>query len=125
MNVAPACYILVPAFPMAVPCLQPPVVTPAHSKEPKEPAPPKEKEPAARTPSGAGLPAPLLALMRTEDGPFLANEVFSVPPTQALEPIDEVVPAAEWYAITRGRFVGVVNQLCVLSYSTPVPSNYF
>ncbi|KAJ7036486.1 hypothetical protein C8F04DRAFT_1258051 [Mycena alexandri] len=92
---APACYILVPAFPMAVPCLQPPV------------------EPAARTPSGAGLPAPLLALMRTEDGPFLANEVFSVPPTQALEPIDEVVPAAEWYAITRGRFIGVVNQFAL------------
>lgn len=85
----------------------------------KEAPTPKDKEavtppaPAARVPPGAGLPAPLLALMRSEDGPFTANEVFSVPPAQPLAPVDEEVPAPEWYAITRGRFVGVVDQLCV------------
>ncbi|KAJ7678249.1 hypothetical protein DFH06DRAFT_1317027 [Mycena polygramma] len=65
---------------------------------------------ATRPPPGAGLPAPLVALLRDADGPFLANEVFSVAPNQALDPIEEETPAPEWYAITRGRFVGVVDQ---------------
>ncbi|KAJ7084880.1 hypothetical protein B0H15DRAFT_951365 [Mycena belliarum] len=65
--------------------------------------------PAARTPAGAGLPAPLVALLRTE-GPYLANEVYSVTPPQPLQAIAEPVPCPEWYAITRGRFVGVVDQ---------------
>ncbi|KAJ7029510.1 hypothetical protein C8F04DRAFT_1187723 [Mycena alexandri] len=43
-------------------------------------------------------------------GPFLANEVFSIAPPQPLEAVKEEVPAPEWYAITRGRFVGVVDQ---------------
>lgn len=66
--------------------------------------------PAVRTPSTAGLPAPLIALLRGVDGPFRSNEVFSLVPTQPLEPVEEEFVAAEWYAITRGRFVGVVDQ---------------
>ncbi|KAJ7649148.1 hypothetical protein DFH06DRAFT_1332169 [Mycena polygramma] len=83
-----------------------PVPAPAASTAPA-PAP------ATRTPPGAGLPAPLLALLRDADGPFLANEVFSAVPSQALGPIEEDVPAPEWYAITRGRFVGVVDQFAL------------
>ncbi|KAJ7046291.1 hypothetical protein C8F04DRAFT_1248540 [Mycena alexandri] len=69
--------------------------------------------PPTRAPAGAGLPAPLIALLRGAEGPFLANEVFSETPTEALLPIEEEVPAAEWYAITRGRFVGVVDQFAL------------
>ncbi|KAJ7716212.1 hypothetical protein B0H16DRAFT_1476913 [Mycena metata] len=65
---------------------------------------------ATCTHSTAGLPAPLIALLRAADGPFRANEVFGVVPTQALEPVEEEVTAPEWYTITRGRFVGVVDQ---------------
>ncbi|KAJ7029548.1 hypothetical protein C8F04DRAFT_1264813 [Mycena alexandri] len=65
---------------------------------------------ATRPPVGAGLPAPLVAMLRDADGPFLANEVFSATPSQPLEVIEEEVDAPEWYAITRGRFVGVVDQ---------------
>ncbi|KAJ7020705.1 hypothetical protein C8F04DRAFT_1274621 [Mycena alexandri] len=53
--------------------------------------------------------------MRDEEGPFLANEVFSVAPSQPLAPIVEAIPAAEWYAITRGRFVGVVDQFALIA----------
>ncbi|KAJ7709326.1 hypothetical protein B0H16DRAFT_1745866 [Mycena metata] len=91
-------------------------VAPA-DKEPKEKAAKADKMDAAapaaaatRTPGGAGLPAALVSLLRGADGPFLANEVFSVPPSQPLDPIEEEVPAPKWYAITRGRFVGVVDQ---------------
>ncbi|KAJ7197988.1 hypothetical protein GGX14DRAFT_573830 [Mycena pura] len=63
----------------------------------------------ARNP-GAGLPEPLVQLLRDEKGPFLANEVFSITPTEPLAPIEEADLAPEWYAITRGRFVGVVDQ---------------
>ncbi|KAJ7661507.1 hypothetical protein DFH06DRAFT_1129605 [Mycena polygramma] len=72
--------------------------------------------PAPRNP-GAGLPAPLVALLRGEEGPFRANEVFSVTPSEPLTAIEEEVAAPEWYAITRGRFVGVVDQLSVLPLS--------
>ncbi|KAJ7606767.1 hypothetical protein DFH06DRAFT_1347907 [Mycena polygramma] len=63
----------------------------------------------APVPAGAGLPAPLVAMLRDGEGPFVANEVFRVTPSEPLGPIDETVPAPEWYAITRGRFVGVVD----------------
>ncbi|KAJ7226778.1 hypothetical protein GGX14DRAFT_417350, partial [Mycena pura] len=76
------------------------------------PAAPTAPATVPRVAPGAGLPAPLQALLRTE-GPFLANEVFSVTPTEPLGPIDEPVPAPEWYAITCGRFVGVVNQFAL------------
>jgi hypothetical protein len=82
----------------------PPDPAPAPARAPAAPATPAVAKP------GAGLPARLVALLRDEDGPFFANEVFSVPPTQPLQPVEEAVPAPEWYAITRGRFVGVVNQ---------------
>ncbi|KAJ7734680.1 hypothetical protein B0H16DRAFT_1731740 [Mycena metata] len=89
----------------------------------KDTATPKEKEnkdkeaqtspgPAPKV-FGVGLPAPLLALMRTEEGPFLANEVYSVAPNEPLAPIEEAVTAPEWYAITRGRFVSVVDQFAL------------
>ncbi|KAJ7020539.1 hypothetical protein C8F04DRAFT_1274927 [Mycena alexandri] len=122
---APAYYILTPfpAFPVAslpFPLAQFLVAAPPSIKE-TTPSKEKEKEgasntlptPAACTPSTAGLPALLLALMCTEDGPFLTNEVFSAPPAQPLAPIEEEVPAQEWYAITRGRFVGVVDQFAL------------
>ncbi|KAJ7697299.1 hypothetical protein B0H16DRAFT_1484813 [Mycena metata] len=61
-------------------------------------------------PVSAGLPAPLVALLRGEDGLFFANEVFGTVPPHALAPVEEETLAPEWYAITRGRFVGVVDQ---------------
>ncbi|KAJ7186915.1 hypothetical protein C8R46DRAFT_1206908 [Mycena filopes] len=87
-----------PAAPAASP---PPQAPPRVTTPPPAPAP--------RAP-GAGLPAALVALLRDGDGPFLANEVFSVAPSQSLEAVEEEIPADEWYAITRGRFVGVVDQ---------------
>ncbi|KAJ6629903.1 hypothetical protein B0H10DRAFT_2208473 [Mycena sp. CBHHK59/15] len=59
---------------------------------------------------GAGLPPALLALLRDADGPFFANQVFKAAPAEALAPVEEDVPAPEWYVIFRGRFVGVVDQ---------------
>lgn len=79
----------------------------AASSEPAAPVTPPSA--AARPPPGAGLPAPLVALLRA-DGPYQANEVYSVVPAEPLAAIEEQVPAPEWYAITRGRFVGVVDQ---------------
>ncbi|KAJ6450442.1 hypothetical protein C8R47DRAFT_1230257 [Mycena vitilis] len=105
LTVAPAA----PAPPVApaAPCA-PAVAAPAPAAAPAPPA-------AARTPPGAGLPAPLLALLRDGDAnaPFLANEVFSAVPRQSLLPIEEETPAPEWYAITRGHFVGVVDQFAL------------
>ncbi|KAJ7868662.1 hypothetical protein B0H13DRAFT_1896993 [Mycena leptocephala] len=67
--------------------------------------------------AGAGLPSALLALLRDSDGPFFANQVFKAPPAESLAPVEEEVPAPEWYAIFRGRFVGVVDQYLVFSLS--------
>ncbi|KAK7006054.1 hypothetical protein R3P38DRAFT_3214987 [Favolaschia claudopus] len=62
-------------------------------KENKEAASSAPKEAVAPAPKDktAGFPAPLIALLRT-DGPFLANEVFSVAPTSALQAIPEDPP---------------------------------
>ncbi|KAK6992820.1 hypothetical protein R3P38DRAFT_3225203 [Favolaschia claudopus] len=68
------------------PVLAPAPPAPKKEKEQKESAP-KEARPAAST-----LPAPLLELLRNE-GPYLANEVFSCVPTQPLEAIPEDTPA--------------------------------
>ncbi|KAJ7808838.1 hypothetical protein B0H13DRAFT_1928249 [Mycena leptocephala] len=116
-----ACVLFVP-FPMmgvgmALPFATIPVITaapaPAAPTAPasnKAPASDKEKvTPPARVP-GAGLPTALMALLRDENGPFLANQVFSATPAQPLAAIEEEVAAPEWYCITRGRFVGVGNQ---------------
>ncbi|KAJ6488308.1 hypothetical protein C8R47DRAFT_1216112 [Mycena vitilis] len=109
------------AFPSGMsPCPAPavastpvPEAAPAKSPAPASaPAPAPAPPPPARNP-GAGLPAPLVALLRDEAGPFLANEVFSVTPTEPLAAVEEEVPAPEWYAITRGRFVGVVDQFAL------------
>ncbi|KAJ7034648.1 hypothetical protein C8F04DRAFT_1182927 [Mycena alexandri] len=114
--VSAPCYILVPfpglALPSFPPFAMPAAALPAVKEAPKEKETPTPSTPAPKI-FGAGLPAPLLTLMRTEEGPFLANEVFSVAPSQPLAAIEEAVPAAEWYAITRGRFVGVVDQFAL------------
>ncbi|KAJ6455656.1 hypothetical protein C8R47DRAFT_1228156 [Mycena vitilis] len=86
------------AAPTSAPSVAPaPEAAPAKSAPAARPLlrPPAPAAPAPRNP-GAGLPAPLVALLRDEAGPFLANQ--------------EEVAAPEWYAITRGRFVGVVDQ---------------
>ncbi|KAJ7665347.1 hypothetical protein DFH06DRAFT_1127671 [Mycena polygramma] len=96
------------AAPVADPAPAKSSSSPATAPAPTPPPPP----PPPRNP-GAGLPAPLVALLRDESGPFLANEVFSVTPPEPLAAIEEEVPAPEWYAITRGRFVGVVDQFAL------------
>ncbi|KAJ7079042.1 hypothetical protein C8R43DRAFT_965910 [Mycena crocata] len=74
------------------------------------PAPvPQVTPPAPKAAPGTGLPAPLIAMLQSE-APFVANGVYRVTPTEPLVAIDEPIPAPEWYAITRGRFVGVVDQ---------------
>ncbi|KAJ7675038.1 hypothetical protein B0H17DRAFT_1207901 [Mycena rosella] len=98
------------AVPMTPPSLPTPAVptvpaTPAKATPPVSTVP----APAPRMPTGSGLPAPLVALLRAE-GPFLANGVYSVTPTEALVAINESVAAPKWYAITCGRFVSVVDQ---------------
>jgi hypothetical protein len=101
--------VLVPGFQMSstvVIAPMPAPASPADTKVKKDADPPA----AAHTPPGVGLPAPLVALLRGEDGPFLANEVFSIAPSQPLAAVPEDTPAPKWYAITRGRFVGVVDQ---------------
>ncbi|KAK7031321.1 hypothetical protein R3P38DRAFT_3187035 [Favolaschia claudopus] len=95
---------------LAAPALPQPPPPPPHSKKDKEVATkevPVPKEVPAPVP-GAGLPSALVPHLRTE-GPYLANEVFVVAPAEALAPVDEEVRAPEWYCITRGRFVGVVD----------------
>ncbi|KAJ7774631.1 hypothetical protein DFH07DRAFT_952343 [Mycena maculata] len=118
-------------FPLATPAyvaVAPPVMAPATpapaavvTPAPPTAAPPAPSDtastpattaPALRTPAGTGLPAPLVALLRTA-GPYRANEVYSVVPEEPLGPIDEELAAPEWYAITRGRFVGVVDQFAL------------
>ncbi|KAJ7744431.1 hypothetical protein DFH07DRAFT_963656 [Mycena maculata] len=99
----------------AVPCaaLPTPVIAPSPSGPPTvSPDTTSPPAPAQRVPPGAGLPAPLVALLRTE-GPYLANQVFSTVPAEPLTPIEEDVAAPEWYAVTRGRFVGVVDQFAL------------
>ncbi|KAJ7138678.1 hypothetical protein C8R43DRAFT_955165 [Mycena crocata] len=94
-----------------------PVSTPISPTEPpasvkSEPATVSLKTPppmAKVAAPGASLPAPLLALLCSE-GPFLANEVYSVAPAAPLEAVEEEETAPEWYALTRGWFVGVIDQ---------------
>ncbi|KAK7031311.1 hypothetical protein R3P38DRAFT_2773876 [Favolaschia claudopus] len=104
-------YCLPYPAPAYSPVLAPAPPAPKKEKEQKESAP-KEARPAAST-----LPAPLLELLRNE-GPYLANEVFSCVPTQPLEAIPEDTPAPEWYAITKGRFVGVVDQYALCDFAS-------
>ncbi|KAK6997416.1 hypothetical protein R3P38DRAFT_2797728 [Favolaschia claudopus] len=120
---------VLPFSPFALPSAQPVVVvvyaqpppapaTAPKVKEHKEAAPSAPKEAVAAAPKDktAGFPAPLIELLRT-DGPFLANEVFSVAPTSPLQAVPEETPAKEWYAVFRGRFVGVVNQYALADFA--------
>ncbi|KAJ6518338.1 hypothetical protein C8R47DRAFT_1205394 [Mycena vitilis] len=110
----PSPMFAVPATPLPAPSVAPvPESAPAKSASaPPAAATSPPAAPAPRNP-GAGLPAPLVALLRDETGPFLANEVFSATPPEPLTAIEEEVAAPEWYAITRGRFVGVVDQFAL------------
>ncbi|KAJ6552544.1 hypothetical protein B0H10DRAFT_2202041 [Mycena sp. CBHHK59/15] len=102
------CFLVVP-FPMMG--MAPVALTaPAVAAATPEPVCARTPAPATAPPvakPSAGLPTRLVALLRDENGPFLANEVFSATPSQPLEPSEEAVPAPEWYVITRGCFVGV------------------
>ncbi|KAJ7601457.1 hypothetical protein DFH06DRAFT_1154098 [Mycena polygramma] len=111
----PSATFPVPAAPSSAPSVALVPESPPPKSAPAAPpaaAPTAPAAPAPRNP-GAGLPAPLVALLRDEAGPFLANEVFSVTPPEPLTAIEEEVAAPEWYAITRGRFVGVVDQFAL------------
>ncbi|KAK6966284.1 hypothetical protein R3P38DRAFT_2816467 [Favolaschia claudopus] len=130
----PSPYAAIPQFltvpPVGLPTPQPVVVVvygqgppPAPStapkvKENKDAASSAPKEAVAPAPKDktAGFPAPLIALLRT-DGPFLANKVFSVAPTSPLQAIPEDPPAKEWYAVFRGRFVGVFSQYSLADFA--------
>ncbi|KAK6977072.1 hypothetical protein R3P38DRAFT_3237869 [Favolaschia claudopus] len=90
-------------MPVALPAPPPPPIK--KDKEVAAKEPPKE---VPRPAPGAGLPAPLVPHLRTE-GPYQANEVF-VAPAECLAAVEEEDRAPEWYSITRGRFVGVVDQ---------------
>jgi hypothetical protein len=94
----------------------PPGVTPtpiaaAHSANPGSTAAAPAAAPAgvAPPPVVTGIPAGLAALLR-HTGPWTAHELYSVPPTGPLSPVQEITPAPEWYCVTRGRFVGVMDQ---------------
>ncbi|KAJ7849726.1 hypothetical protein B0H13DRAFT_2361108 [Mycena leptocephala] len=78
---------------------------PAHAP-PRAPAPATVSAPA---PVVNGIPPGLAALLR-HTGPWEANQLYSVPPTGPLSPVEEITPAPEWYCVTRGRFVGVMDQ---------------
>ncbi|KAJ7741969.1 hypothetical protein DFH07DRAFT_964748 [Mycena maculata] len=69
-------------------------VTPAATESASAVTAPTPPAPTARVPAGSGLPAPLVALLRTT-GPYLANEVYSVVPAEPLGPIKEDVAAPE------------------------------
>ncbi|KAJ7106115.1 hypothetical protein C8R43DRAFT_1140602 [Mycena crocata] len=66
--------------------------------------------PALATPAPAAAEAqpPLLAPLSAP-----ACRPSCVPPTEPLQPIEEAVAAPEWYAITCGHFVGVVDQFAL------------
>ncbi|KAK6977843.1 hypothetical protein R3P38DRAFT_2783845 [Favolaschia claudopus] len=112
--VAPPCvvvmYVPVVAAPAVALAPAPPSAPAAapKAKDHKESAPPAPKEKATPSP-GAGLPAALIQHLRTE-GPYTANEIFITVPSQPLASVPEPTPVPEWYVITRGRFVGVVDQ---------------
>ncbi|KAJ7164855.1 hypothetical protein C8R43DRAFT_1122734 [Mycena crocata] len=112
-----------------VPTPEPKDITPAHPDNVGVTTPPGLTDPAAiaavaaanaarsampQRPPGyvhvvTGIPPGLAALLRST-GPWTANVLYSVPPTGPLNPVDEIVPAPEWYCVTRGRFVGVFDQ---------------
>ncbi|KAK7046801.1 hypothetical protein R3P38DRAFT_2765559 [Favolaschia claudopus] len=101
-----------PGYPMGVPAAPPQPPTPAPSKKDKDVSTKDQPKPQP----GAGLPAALVALLR-DAAPFRANEVYSTIPSDPLLAIEEETPAPEWYAIMRGRFVGVVDQYLLSDFA--------
>ncbi|KAJ7719394.1 hypothetical protein B0H16DRAFT_1474975 [Mycena metata] len=106
----------------------PPGVTPGQHG-PQTPAVPAAPAPApAGVPPPAplaligGLPAGLHVLLRY-GGPWSANAIYKVVPTAPLSPVEEITPAPEWYAITRGRFVGVIDQYAMAHWAIRGVSN--
>ncbi|KAK7031672.1 hypothetical protein R3P38DRAFT_3187386 [Favolaschia claudopus] len=122
---APIAYVVlpVPAIVVAAPLTGVPALF--ASAAPASPVPPaaskKDKEVTAKEAPkpvpGAGLPAALAARLQQEP-PFLSNQVFSVVPTEPVVAIEEESPAPEWYAIMRGRFVGVVDEYLLSDFAT-------
>ncbi|KAK6967167.1 hypothetical protein R3P38DRAFT_2815302 [Favolaschia claudopus] len=116
MPVATAPLVALPVYgapASASPTSAPTPVVPAPSKKDKEVSAKEAPKPAP----GAGLPAALLELLR-QDPPFTANQVFSVVPTEPVTAVEEESPAPEWYAIMRGRFVGVVDEYLLCDFAT-------
>ncbi|KAJ7813181.1 hypothetical protein B0H13DRAFT_2382731 [Mycena leptocephala] len=77
---------------------------------------------SAPAPVVNGIPPGLAALLR-HTGPWEANQLYSVPPTGPLSPVEEITPAPEWYCVTRGRFVGVMDQYAQAHYAIRSISN--
>ncbi|KAK6971662.1 hypothetical protein R3P38DRAFT_3241933 [Favolaschia claudopus] len=102
-----------PAAPPSPPAPVPTTTPKKHKETSTQDSAPKEVPPPA---PGAGLPAALVSLLRS-GGPYTANEVFSTVPTQPLTAIEEEAPAPEWYAILRGRFVGVVDEYLLSDFA--------
>ncbi|KAJ7493729.1 hypothetical protein FB451DRAFT_1164600 [Mycena latifolia] len=69
-----------------------------------------------------GIPPGLASLLRWT-GPWSANVIYSVAPTGPLAPIEEPIPAPEWYCITRGRFLGVIDQYAMAHFGIRNVSN--
>ncbi|KAJ7447994.1 hypothetical protein FB451DRAFT_1411556 [Mycena latifolia] len=69
-----------------------------------------------------GIPPGLASLLRWT-GPWSTNIIYSVAPTGPLVPIDEPIPTPEWYCITCGHFVGVIDQYAMAHYGIHSISN--
>ncbi|KAJ7690743.1 hypothetical protein B0H17DRAFT_1201573 [Mycena rosella] len=69
-----------------------------------------------------GIPPGLASLLRWT-GPWSANVIYSAAPTGPLAAVDEPIPAPEWYCITRGCFVGVIDQFAQAHYAIRGISN--
>ncbi|KAJ6552189.1 hypothetical protein DFH09DRAFT_1085980 [Mycena vulgaris] len=74
-------------------------------------------------PAPAPAPAPLQAVVNIPNPQYRHWNPRCVAPTGPLAPVDEPVPAPEWYCITRGRFVGVIDQYAQAHYAICGVSN--
>ncbi|KAK6996596.1 hypothetical protein R3P38DRAFT_2799430 [Favolaschia claudopus] len=102
-------YLVQPPAPYAfAPAAPPPAKKEKEVKDAAPSAPAKDSQ--------STLPPALLAKL-SKDGPYLANQVFSCPPQQPLEVIPEDSPAPEWYAIFKGRYVGVVDEYALCEFA--------
>ncbi|KAK6984032.1 hypothetical protein R3P38DRAFT_3232844 [Favolaschia claudopus] len=99
--------LLLPPSPSTLPPLRL-LSTLPKAKETKEPATAAKEKEAARPAPGAGLPPALVEHLRTE-GPYNRQPGLRRCPHRAPHRREEATPSPEWYAVTRGRFVGVLN----------------